>query len=169
MRSTVFLSLLVLLIGSGCAPQPQVAEPEPLDLDAERGALMAADRAWAEAYAASDSPADAFVDGVVDQAYLLSPGSPLAQGKEAIHAAIAGMEAMSGFSISWAPSTAEVGSGGDLGFTTGSYDMRVDGPEGGPVRIAGKYMTVWKKQPDGSWKVTADMFNADGPPTPADE
>jgi len=27
--------------------------------------------------------------------------------------------------------------------------------------MTGKYMTVWKKQPDGSWKVVADMGNTD--------
>jgi hypothetical protein len=29
----------------------------------------------------------------------------------------------------------------------------------------GKYLTVWKKQADGSWKVLFDMFNSDLPPS----
>jgi transposase InsO family protein len=28
-----------------------------------------------------------------------------------------------------------------------------------------KYLTVWHKQPDGLWKLQADIFNTDGPPT----
>jgi len=42
-------------------------------------------------------------------------------------------------------------------------------PEGMPIRIDGKYLTVWQKQADGAWMITADMFNADGPPTPVEQ
>jgi ketosteroid isomerase-like protein len=143
----------------GCSPQPEI------DVDAERNALMSADRAWFEAYSGSDSPADAFIEQLVDNASLLPPDAPLAQGKEAIRVVIMELEAMPGFSITWGPDAADVGSGGDLGFTVGSYEMKMDGPEG-PMRIDGKYITVWRKQLDGTWRVTADMFNANGPPTP---
>jgi ketosteroid isomerase-like protein len=40
----------------------------------------------------------------------------------------------------------------------------MDGPDG-PISIDGKYMTVWKKQSDGTWRVAADMFNANGSPS----
>ncbi len=167
MKFAIPLSLLVLPISIGCAPAPEV--PEPLDLDVERGAIMTADQDWSDAYSNSDSRPDAFIDALVDNARLLPPDGPLAQGKEAIRTVIADLEAMPGFSVDWTPSAAEVGSAGYLGFTIGSYEMRMDGPEGGPIRIEGKYMTVWEKQSDGSWKVVADMFNADGPPTPVEE
>ena len=104
---------------------------------------------------------------MIDDAFLLAPGGPVSQGKEAIRAAIADLEALPGFSISWTPSAAQVGSTGGLGFTIGSYEMRLDGPDGGPIKIDGKYMTVWDMQSDGSWKVAADMFNDNGPPVPA--
>jgi ketosteroid isomerase-like protein len=159
MRFAVSLSSLTLLMNVGCTPQPQI------DLDAERTTLMEADRAWFESYAASDNPADVFAAQFVDDGSLLPPDAPMAQGKEAIHAAITGLEAMPGFSVTWAPDVADVGSGGDLGFTKGSYAINMDSPEG-PVTINGKYLTIWKKQADGAWMVTADMFNANGPPTP---
>jgi ketosteroid isomerase-like protein len=153
------LSSLTLVMALGCSYQPAI------DLDAERNALMSADRAWSEAYAASESPADVFAAQVLENGSLLPPDAPLAQGREAIHAAIAGLEAMPGFSVTWSPSAADVGSGGDLGYTMGTYEINVESPEG-PVTIIGKYLTIWKKQADGTWMVTADMFNADGPPTP---
>jgi ketosteroid isomerase-like protein len=34
---------------------------------------------------------------------------------------------------------------------------------GSPMKDSGKYMTVWRKQADGSWKVVADMFNTNMP------
>ena len=159
MRFSASLASLTLLMTVGCSSQPEV------DLNAERNALMGADRAWFEAYSGSDSPADAFTDQLTDDAYFLPPDAPLAQGKEAIHALITELEAMPGMSLTWSPVAADVGSAGDLGFTIGTYEMKLDGPEG-PISIDGKYMTVWKKQADGSWKVTADMFNPNGPPTP---
>jgi ketosteroid isomerase-like protein len=158
-RFTASLSSLTLVMLVGCGSQPTI------DLDAERSALMNADRVWFDSYAASESPADAFAAQVMDDASLLPPDAPLAQGKEAIHAAMAGLEAMPGFSVTWSPSAADVGSGGDLGYTRGTYEMHVESSEG-PVTINGKYLTIWKKQADGTWMVTADMFNADGPPTP---
>ncbi len=157
MRCTTALSSLSLVLAAGCTPQPTV------DLDAERNALMSADRAWAEAYAASDSPAEAFVAQLVDDATLLPPDAPLAQGTEAIRTVINELEAMPGFSVTWGPDMAEVGSGGGLGYTIGSYQMQMEGPEGAMI-IDGKYLTVWQKQADGTWMVIADMFNANGPP-----
>ena len=152
------MSSLTLLMVVGCTGQPSV------DLDAERAALMRADASWFESYAASDSPADAFTAQVVDNASLLPPDAPLARGKEAIHAVITELEAMPGFSVRWRPDAAEVGTGGDLGYTIGSYQMHMEGPDG-PMRVKGKYLTVWQKQADGTWMVIADMFNANGPPT----
>lgn len=159
MRFAVTLPSLTLLVAVGCTSQPAI------DLDAERNTLLAADQAWFEAYSASDNPADAFVAQVLDDATLLPPDSPLAQGKEAIHAVISGLGAMPGFSITWGVDAADVGGGGELGYTIGHYEMKMDAPDG-PISISGKYLTVWEKQQDGTWMVAADMFNANGPPTP---
>lgn len=159
MRSPATLWTLILGVVIGCSPQPAI------DLDAERTALMNADRAWAEAYAASESPADVFAGQMTDEAVLLPPDAPLAQGREAIRAAISGLEATPGFSVTWGPLVADVGGAGDLGFTRGTYHIELAGTDG-PLMIDGKYLTIWRKQPDGTWKVVADMFNADGPPAP---
>jgi ketosteroid isomerase-like protein len=36
-------------------------------------------------------------------------------------------------------------------------------PKGSPIMDRGKYVAVWKKQADGSWKVAAESFNSDLP------
>jgi ketosteroid isomerase-like protein len=51
-----------------------------------------------------------------------------------------------------------------MGYTIGTYELTVD-QEGASMVIAGKYVTLWEKQTDGSWKVVVDCFNANGPPT----
>ena len=168
MRNLVSVASVFLLLTAGCAVPAEAPAPE-VDVAAERASLMQADQAWFEAYAASDNRTDTFVTLILDDANLLPPDAPMARGKEAIRDVIAMLEALPGFSITWSATAAEVGSAGDMGYTIGTYEIRMDDPEAGPVRIDGKYLTVWQKQSDGVWMVAADMFNADGPPTPVEQ
>jgi ketosteroid isomerase-like protein len=141
--------------------------PPPVDLEAERASLMAADKAWSQAYSTSETPVDVLVDQFVEGGAVLAPGGPIAQGKEAVRAAFTQLETIPGFDLTFAASSAHVGGGGDLGYTIGTYEMTL-APEGQPIHISGKYMTVWQKQ-DGVWMVAADMFNDNGPPSPSEE
>jgi ketosteroid isomerase-like protein len=54
-------------------------------------------------------------------------------------------------------------SDGDMGFTWGHYEGRSKDRDGSPIITTGRYMTVWKKQPDGSWKVELDASNKEPP------
>ncbi|MDI6780166.1 MAG: DUF4440 domain-containing protein [Bacteroidota bacterium] len=58
---------------------------------------------------------------------------------------------------------AEVSNSGDLGYTWGTYKTKFEGAQGKPLERTGKYLTVWKKQNDGGWKVIADIGNQDTP------
>ena len=57
-----------------------------------------------------------------------------------------------GTSLSWRPVYADVAGSLDLGFTVGEYSITSRGATGAAVQRFGKYLTVWKRQPDGSWK-----------------
>ena len=58
--------------------------------------------------------------------------------------------------------TVEVEESGDLAFETGTFTLKAPGNEGGkPVDAAGKYVVVWKKTQDGSWKLYRDIWNPD--------
>ena len=91
----------------------------------------------------------------------------MAEGWEASRAVFAELEVLPGYSLEYRPVIAEVASAADLGYTIGTYHMTLPSSDGSIEEIDGKYMTVWKRQPDGTWKVAVDMFNADGPPVPA--
>jgi ketosteroid isomerase-like protein len=65
--------------------------------------------------------------------------------------------------MSWQPTKAEASRGGDLAYTVGTYQFTLNNAKGKPVTDRGKYMTVWKKQPDGKWKAVADTNNSDLP------
>jgi ketosteroid isomerase-like protein len=69
--------------------------------------------------------------------------------------------------MSFRPSGVAVAKSGDVAYTYGTYDLSVTGPDGKPMTDKGKYVTVYKKQADGSWKAALDTFNSDMPlPTP---
>lgn len=167
MRRVFVATVFSLFVALGCTA---AVEPpaQAVDLETERAALMAADDAFSEAYQASDDPAATLSAGFLDDANLLAPDMPMARGKEASIAIFAALELLPEYSLRWKAEIAEVGGGGDLGYTIGPYHMEFQDPEGNPVVIDGKFMTIWKKQDDGAWKIAVDMFNTDGTP-PDDE
>jgi ketosteroid isomerase-like protein len=124
-----------------------------VNVEQERMALLQRDREWSQA--ASDI--DKFMSYLAPDASVYQTGAPVVKGTDAIRAMHASMLAMPGFSIQWAPVTAEVSSAGDVAYTTGGYDAKMGG-----VSEKGKYVTTWRKI-GGAWKVTTDIFNADGP------
>jgi ketosteroid isomerase-like protein len=65
-----------------------------------------------------------------------------------------------GSSLTWRPVYAWVTGSRDLGFTVGEYIETGRGPSGAAVQRFGKYLTVWERQRDGTWKFVADGGNA---------
>ena len=60
--------------------------------------------------------------------------------------------------LTWEPAYAEISADGTLGYTTGPWTY--EGGEGAEqVRIHGHYVSVWRIQPDGAWKVILDIGN----------
>jgi ketosteroid isomerase-like protein len=52
---------------------------------------------------------------------------------------------------------------GDIAVESGSYEMTLQ-PKGGKQFVdKGKYLTVWKRQTDGSWKIVRDINNTNLP------
>jgi ketosteroid isomerase-like protein len=124
-------------------------------------AIRAADVAWLKVYAAKDlDKSVAFLD---EQGSMLAPNAPLATGKKAVAKLIASDFAHD--DITWHPDKAGVARSGELGYTSGTTEMSYKDASGKTIFDKGKYLSVWKKQADGSWKVLFDMFNSDLPPT----
>jgi ketosteroid isomerase-like protein len=68
-----------------------------------------------------------------------------------------------GVDISWTPMYVEAAKSGDLAYILGSYTMTTKVAKGKATTDKGKYLAIWKKQTDGSWKVEADTWNSDQP------
>lgn len=58
--------------------------------------------------------------------------------------------------IEWKPIYARVASSGDFGYTIGVSQITRTDEQGKRQVSTGKYVTVWQKQADGSWKVVHD-------------
>jgi ketosteroid isomerase-like protein len=55
------------------------------------------------------------------------------------------------FRISWEPMGGDVAESGDMGFTYGTYLLQTD-----TEKQEGTYITIWRKQKDGTWKYILD-------------
>ena len=121
---------------------------------ADEAAIRAADAAWSKAAGEKDLPGT--VSYYADGAVLMVAGSPLTSGKDAIQKAFMEMMANPGFALSFAPTKVEVSKAGDLAYEIGDYSITFSDKKGKPLTTKAKYVVVWGKQADGSWKVLVD-------------
>ena len=97
----------------------------------------------------------AFLEYAADSAVLLQRNVWPVVGKKAISAAFEAFSD-SGFTLTWEPLDADMSRSGDFGYTYGLYTSFIKADSS---VTRGKYVTIWKKQPDGSWKYVLDSGN----------
>jgi uncharacterized protein (TIGR02246 family) len=164
-----YFTALALLALLGCAPQSNdkaaadsvaMAAADPA---AVRQAIDAANIRAAEALNKGD--VESWLTLYKSDAVVLPPNEPAWRGVDGMRAGAQAM--LNAVTISGAVLTADdVKVSGDLAVETGSYTMTMTPKKGGKaLNDKGKYVVVWERQPDGSWKAIRDMFNSDLPPT----
>ncbi len=100
-----------------------------------------------------------------DSAVVLMPGMPAMRGRMAVEQGFKGM--MDAMKITAATfHTDDVLAAGDLAIETGTGTMTTVPKGGKPMNDKLKYITVWKHQADGTWKILRDINNSDLPPMP---
>ncbi|MCI0408057.1 MAG: DUF4440 domain-containing protein, partial [Acidobacteria bacterium] len=114
------------------------------------------------AVAAKDS--QAFLALWAEDAAMFPPGEPVVVGKEKILGEWAPILTDPNVSLTWSPDKAEISGSGDLGYTYGKYLWTGKGSDGQPARRNGKYVTIWRKGPDGKWRVVVDLGTPSDPP-----
>lgn len=123
--------------------------------------VRAADQEWMRVFSALDL--DRSVAMCAEDGSVLAPNAPIAVGHDAIRKLFSVFFGLPSLKIAWHVGGAEVAHSGDMAYTTGVYEMAWNDPSGKPMSDHGKYVTVWKKQRDGAWKVKLDIFNSDVP------
>jgi ketosteroid isomerase-like protein len=147
------LTALALVVGCGTAPGP----PDPALLIAWEEELMAADRAFNEA--TSKNRAAGWVSFFAEDGAMISAGMGEIRGTDAIRATMQEAFGDSTFELSWEPNRAAVSAAGDLGYTVGRYTSVRGADPDHQTRSSGLYVSIWRKQEDGSWKVEMDLGN----------
>lgn len=120
--------------------------------------IRSAGSRFAEAFNRSDW--NAVTSFYADDAVTLMPNADMTRGSAAIRQ---GFNAMSGMSPNLRITTDRVVQSGDLAYETGTYQMTMTPSGGTTTNDRGKYLTVWRRQADGTWKIVADMINTSMP------
>lgn len=159
-KRLLILAALASLALGGCAPA--------VDVEAEAAAIRkATDVEWLQAGQAKDL--ERWLSFYTDDALLFPPNTPLVTGKKAIRAFVSQLLSTPGFAASWQTTKVEVSRSGDLAYSYGTQQTTVNDAEGNPVTDQQKWVVVWKKQPDGSWKCVVEILNSDQPAMAASE
>jgi uncharacterized protein (TIGR02246 family) len=160
LRNTwLIASLAFALLTSGCSNAPT---PPPDTRAADLQAVKDVETAWNKDVATKDP--DKWASYFAEDGSGLYPGAGILNGKAAIRAAIAPFMADPNFSLAFQSTRAVASKSGDMVYSQGTYTMTMtDAKTKKPITDKGKYLTVYMKQADGSWKAVADTFNSDSP------
>ena len=166
MRIVAPLCAAVTLLVAACAPKAETtvkdsastAAPPVVDVAAVRQAIEQINTKFADALQRGDSAAIAAA--YTDDAVLMAPGAPASRGRAEISGAAANLvQSMKFTDVKLTTTNVDVA--GDYAVETGTYVMTVAPKAGKAVPDKGKYIVVWKKQADGSWKLYRDIWNTD--------
>ena len=147
------LAVAALLLTVGCTP----AGPASLN-EADKAALRAIDQKFADAVLAKNWAAAAAL--YTPEASFMPPNGPLVKGPAAIQTWMAAFPPVTAFTLE----PQETVGVGDLAYVRGVYTMSFTLPGAtAPTEDHGKYIVIGRKQADGSWLISEDIFNSDVP------
>lgn len=105
--------------------------------------------------------AKAFAQFFEEGATLSVNGGGFLHGLPAI---VRDMEQNGTYTLTWRPLGGYLASGSPMGYTYGRYVLETQDFEGKIITSHGKYVSIWRKQNNGQWKVNFDMGNSNIPP-----
>lgn len=137
----VFMATLILIIS--CTKSLKTPES---------GELMKADRDFS-ALSVKEGMHRAFLEFIADSGVLMRDKAYPLVGKAAL-GSLFSKGSDTSFVLTWEPAFEKIAASGELGYTYGFFTSRVKST-GEEER--GTYLTIWQKQPDGSWKFIVDV------------
>ena len=149
-KSLALAALLLAISGSSIAFAK--------DASADEQAIRALDTAWS--HAAETKDLDKTVSFYADDASMLPPNMPIANGKDAIRAVWSQLLSGTGPTITFGPAKIVVSKSGDLAYEIGTFQSTAKDAQGKSATSTGKFVVAWQKRA-GQWKVVADIFNDD--------
>jgi ketosteroid isomerase-like protein len=92
-----------------------------------------------------------------DEQAIIDRGGACVTGKQGLREFYTTLFSRKDLDFTWAPDAGVLFESGELGYTSGHYRLAFTKDDGARVVQTGNYITVWKKQADGSWKVQSDF------------
>jgi uncharacterized protein (TIGR02246 family) len=142
--------VMCLVLSVGCQGPAGLSE-------ADRTAIRQADENYVKLANAKDFKGAAAL--YAEDAIVLPPNQAAVQGRAAIQAFLEASPPTSNFQVQ----ILEIEGGADLAYERGTYSETVTPTGAAPIEDRGKYLTTWRKQADGSWKMLRDIWNSDLP------
>ncbi len=136
-------------------PGAPAAAPSPLadpTMDSGKTLLFGLESQFAKDVATKGGAA--FADWFADDGVTLGNGAAPVIGKVAIVKSATWLP--KDYQLTWTPTDARMGPSGDIGYTWGHFEGHSKDANGNPVTTSGRYMTIWRREKDGSWKVVLD-------------
>jgi ketosteroid isomerase-like protein len=128
------------------------------DLQTSWNSLVDAERAFAQT-SVSTGTKEAFLGVLAEDSIIFRPHAVTGKKWTAENPAPTSQ-------LIWEPEFADISAAGDLGYTTGPWQARKT-PQDPPAAF-GHYVTLWRKQQDGQWKVVFDLgIGHGGAPKPS--
>ena len=155
--------LLPLLLFTSCGHKAEVGTGG-VDPQRAREALMQVDRLFSEV-SVKHGTREAFDMFMADSAIMLADNYNPITGREAI---LAHFPVEAETTLEWEPLFADASGSDDLGYTIGRWTYRSLDSAGAEQTAQGHYVTIWKKQANGSWKYVFDT-GTEGVPEEAEE
>lgn len=158
-RNTIAAVCVAGIALGGCDALDQPQRKDELaatDLNAIAEHIRQIESQWIREYPSGDT--SKLADHYSHDATLMQPGIPAVTGLDRIAASIAESlkDTTSTFSIE--TEKVEVAKSGDLAYSRGTYKVSATDPKTkADTSHSGSYMTVYKKQDDGTWKAVEDI------------
>lgn len=129
--------------------------------DADLKAMVDAEKAFIQ-MARVENRRDAFLFFLSDSAVTQGPDGPV-KGKARLQ-----QQPVTEDWLDWEVGYSDIAASGDFGFNSGPWNYRPKKTDEKPIAF-GEFNSVWKKQPDGSWKNVLDIGISHGPPAPGEK
>lgn len=124
---------------------------------AEVAAIHKQDELWTRAVTSRNL--DSLMTLYTPDAISMSDGMPAAKGTDAIRTAYAGFLKANPRDLKVTSNDANFSDDGTVAYEHGSFAGTIDGPGGKPMKVAGDYLNVWKKDA-GVWKTVEEISNS---------
>ena len=156
------LILASALLATACAP----AGPTPEQVAAEKAEAVAALDSLRDEFQTTYNTNDASALAALytEDGVLMPSNRPTVSGNQAVEASFQGV--FDQFSAKLTISSEELQVGGDWAFDRGSYSISLTPKaDGEAMEENGRYLVIFQRQPDGTWKVARDIDNTTSPPS----